>query len=405
MSEDIKIKNEREHGENESENFTEQYDRVLYSEFGRGVLFVEKDGKYGVVDKVGKVIIPCKYKEYSDAWHEWADIGFASEPAIMTEEQKAIKQFEDGLIEKHDELIASGDIKSITFFNERSINGAEFVTMADGSLGIAASVIIHDRERGNNLEIKDADGKHVTFLSEPELFQGEGTPQLKICSDEDNLYAASYGNQHAYIACYRMGDFERVWKTPMYGSRLQSIVVNDSEIIVFDINDGKIKFFDKQNGVYNEDRDISTEKNEGISHHNLATTNERLLAGLSELKVFDNSTGESIAQKNISDFGETSQSLAVDQNNNRVFIASGNKIAVFSEGGYEGHFLTPTRNVQQLNFDQETGCLMISMTEGKGKVEVYKPNAIDELLQTSRNLESQSQTPNPHNMLDASSEE
>ena len=71
---------------------------------------------------------------------------------------------------------------------------------------------------------------------------------------------------------------------------------------------------------------------------------------------------------------------------NRVYIAFGNVIAVFGEFGYEGFFLAPTKSVHKLNFDQETGCLMVSMTEGKGKVEVYSQSAIKSLLQTSKIL-------------------
>lgn len=398
-----------------------QYDRVLYGEVARGVLFVEKDGLYGVTDKDYNEIIPCRFKNYSDAYHEWKEIGFAGEPVVETGEHLIARRFKEGLNKKHDALVASGDIKSITFFNNRAVNGAEFVKMEDGSLGIAASVVTYDSERGKNLEIKDANGKHVAFLSEPELLHGVCTPEIVICSDEEHLYAGSYGNEYSYIACYRMGDFERLWKTPLYGSQIQSIAVNDSEIIAFDMKDGEIKYFDKQTGQRNEDKSIPTERNMGPfsvqSQHNLATTNERLLAGVpglelgllsleNELKVFDNSSGESVSQKNVSLLAGTLQSLAIDQNNNRVFIAFDNKIAAFDENGCEGYFLTPTRNVHQLNFDQESGCLMISMTDGIGKVEAYSPNAISGLLQTSRELKSQLKKENnlgvPTSLLESS---
>lgn len=381
-----------------------KYDNVLYGESGRGILIVEKNGMYGVTDMNGNEIIPCEFKEYSDIYHEWEEMGFPKEPVVMTEERLAAQQFKNGLKSKHDELVTSGGIKPITFFNERTINGSEFVKMSDGSIGIAVAVIVYDSERGKNIEIKNADGEHVMFLSEPELFQGRGTPRTVICSDENNLYVATYYTEYSYIACYRMGDFEKVWKTPMYGSRIQSITVNDDEIIAFDMEDGKIKYFDKQSGKRNEDKEISTEKDMGQfsvkSHHNLAATNERLLAGVpgltlgllsfeNELKVFDNASGESISQKSVSQFIGTLNSLTIDQQNNRVFIAFDNKIAIFGESGYLGYFLVPTRNVHQLNFDQETGCLMISMTEGKGRVEVYSPEAVTTLLQTSRALKTQ----------------
>ena len=403
----IREKNNPEHANSlmkSNDDIHMKYDNVLYGESGRGVLIVEKNGMYGVTDKNGNEIIPCEFKEYSDAWDEWQEMGAPKEPVVMTEERSVAQQFKNGLKSKHDELVISGSIKPITFYNERTINGSEFVKMSDESIGIAAAVIAYDSERGKNIEIKNADGEHVMFLSEPELFQGRGTPGTVICSDENNLYVATYNTKYSYIACYRMGDFEKVWKTPMYGSLIQSITVNDDEIIAFDMEDGKIKYFDKQSGKRNEDKEISTERDMGQfsvkSHHNLAATNERLLAGVpgltlgllsfeNELKVFDNASGESISQKSVSQFIGTLNSLTIDQQNNRVFIAFDNKIAVFGERGYLGYFLAPTRNVHQLNFDQETGCLMISMTEGKGRVEVYSPDAVTTLLQTSRALKTQ----------------
>lgn len=386
------------------DDFHMKYDRVLYSETSRGILIVRKNGMYGVTDNNGNEIIPCEFKEYSDVYHEWEEMGFPKEPVVMTEERLVVQQFKNGLKSKHDELVTSGGIKPISFFNERSINGAEIVKMSDGSIGIAAAVIAYDSERGKNIQIKTVDGEHVMFLSEPELFQGYDTPGTVICSDENNLYVATYNTEYSYIACYRMGDFEKVWKTPMYGSKIQSITVNDDEVIAFDMEDGIIKYFDKQSGKRNEDKEISTEKDMGQfkvkSHHNLVATNEKLLAGVpglslgllsleNELKVFDNASSESIAQKSVSQFIGTLKSLTIDQQNNRIFIAFDNKIAVFGESGYRGYFIVPTRNVHQLNFDQETGCLMISMTEGKGRVEVYSPEAVTTLLQTSRALKSQ----------------
>ena len=186
-------------------------------------------------------------------------------------------------------------------------------------------------------------------------------------------------------------------------TRIQSITVNDNEVIAFDMTDGKIKYFDKKSGKRNEDKVIATEKitpNYTVqSHHDLASTNERLLAGVpgftfgllsfqNELKVFDNATGDTLAQRDVSLMIGTLQSLAIDRQNNRVFVAFDDKIAVFGEEGYLGFFLVPTRNVHKLNFDQDTGCLMISMTEGEGKVEVYSPGSIVRLLQTSRELKS-----------------
>ena len=89
-----------------------KYDNVLYGESGRGVLIVEKNGMYGVTDKNGNKIIPCEFKEYSDVYHEWEEMGFPKEPVVMIEERLAAQQFKNGLKSKDDELVTSGGIVS-----------------------------------------------------------------------------------------------------------------------------------------------------------------------------------------------------------------------------------------------------------------------------------------------------
>ena len=319
-----------------------KYDSVMYDNMFLGVRLVKKDGMYGVTDNNGNEIIPCKFKKYSDIYDEWGEMGFPKTPVVMTEERLAAQQFKDGLNRKHDEEVASNNIKSISFFNERTVTGTELVKMSDGSIGIVGALAFSS----NNIEVKNADGEHVMFLSGPELFKDGETPGAVICSDENNLYVATYNTEYSYIACYKIGDFEKVWKTPMYGSQIQSITVNDDEVIAFDMHDGKIKYFDKQSGKRNKDKEISTEKDIGPfnvkSHHNLASTNERLLAGVpgltfgllnfeNELKVFDNDNGAVLSQKSVSQLIGTLNSLAIDQQKNRIFIAFDNKIAVFGD--------------------------------------------------------------------------
>lgn len=205
-----------------------KYDKVMEYDrqgivVGGSVLLVKKYGMYGLIDKFGNEIVPCKFSKSYDVYCVWKKLKFPVESSTKTKKQLAIQELKYGLKSKYDELVASGDINPITFFKQRAVNGAELVKMSDGSTGIAASVMVYDSERGKNVEIKNADEEHVMFLSEPELFQGRGTPGTVICSDENNLYVATYNTKYSYIACYRMGDFEKVWKTPMYGSGIQSI--------------------------------------------------------------------------------------------------------------------------------------------------------------------------------------
>ena len=384
----------------------QQYDRALYSEYGRGVIIVQKDGLYGVINKDGEEIIPCKYEEYSDVWHEWKDMGFTTKKTeIITPEQKAVEERKLALEAKREELAEQGHINRLSFYNGRTVNGTAFVKLPNGQIGIAASVIAYDSERDKNLEILDENGEHLMFISEPELLKGVGTPNLVISSDEENLYVGSYGNEFSYLAAYTMGDFERKWKTPMNGSRIQSIAVNETQVIAYDMEDGKIKYFDKTTGEHIDGKDIDTKKSQDVwtitSQHNLATTNERLIAAVpglefgiglgtlefnNELKVFDNERAQQVASTSFSAAMGSLNGVAVDAENGRAFLAIGNKIGIFDSNGYIGMIPQTTRNITQLDFDSQTGCLMVSMKEGKGKVEILDSEAIRVMAETSSRL-------------------
>ena len=378
-----------------------KYDKVMEYDrqgivVGGSVLLVKKYGMYGLIDKFGNEIVPCKFSKSYDVYCVWKKLKFPVESSTKTKKQLAIQELKYGLKSKYDELVASGDINPITFFKQRAVNGAELVKMSDGSTGIAASVMVYDSERGKNVEIKNADEEHVMFLSEPELLRGLGTPATVICSDENNLYVATYNCSSSYIACYRMVDFERVWKTSMHGSQIQSIAVQDDEVIAFDMEDGKFKYFDKHSGKYIAEKKAENDYRPGHSHHDsnelfsqdILGFEEGILDFENDLRFLDASVSRLIVKRdNISVFlkmffGKLS-SLAIDHQNKRAFVALDNKVAVFDPNGYEGYLLVPTKRVFGLNFDQETGCLLISMD---GKAEVYSPEAITTLLQTTKEL-------------------
>lgn len=382
------------------EDIKRNYDRVLYNQNKYDVLFVVKDKKYGVVDKDGNVIVPCMFSTYNEAHYELEKVIPFRSSLPMTLEDSIKKKYENGLTIAHNELVSSGDIKSITFYEERVITGAELVKLSDGSIGIAAAVSFYEHERGNNIEIKNNNGEHVMFLSEPELFHKGETPGSVICRDRDYLYVGTYNTNYAYIACYRMGDFERVWKTKLYGSAIQSITVNDNELIVFDMKDGGIKYFNKINGERIYNKGISTKDVGDIAHHELTSTNERLLTnipgirfGLSYLEnviqIFDNDTGKELASGK-SNVDEVLKTMTYDEINKEVFMGFKEKIVVFGEEGYKGYFQTPYEKIHKLDIDKETGNLLVSMYDGyNGKVEVYNRKAIERLLYTSRILKSQ----------------
>lgn len=365
-----------------------------------------EEGFYGIVTIDGTEVIPCEHIEYIDAYYTWKEMGFTTKKTeIITPEQKAAEEIKATLEAKREELMEQGHINRISFENVYSVRGTASVKLPNGKIGIAASFIVYDSERDKSLEILDENGEHFKFISEPELLKGIGTTSVSICSDEENLYVGSFGNDYSYIAAYTMGDFERKWKTPMNGSRITSIAVNETQLIAYDNEDGKIKYFDKTTGEHIEGKDIDTkELQDGwtiISPHILATTNERLIAAVpgleiaiesnifkfnNELKVFDNERAQQVATKSFSAAMDSLNGVAVDEENGRAFLAIGNKIGIFDSNGYIGMIPQTTRNITQLDFDSQTGWLMVSMKEGKGKVEILDSEAIKVMTEISNRL-------------------
>lgn len=367
-----------------------KYDKALYGEWGRfNVIFVVKNDYYGIIDKNGNVILPCNFPNYSDAYREWQQMGFPSEPQIMTENQKQEKIYQQILVNQYNDMVNSGDIKNVSF-GGNVINGAEFVTLPNGNVGIVASVITSGDEK---LQVKNLDGSGAFNLK---IIDSEDTAYFEICSDDNNLYVGTYNTYNAFVACYKMGDFSLQWKTQLPGSQIQSLTVTESELIAFDMGEKSIRYFDKNNGSEKVDKKNSTDRWNQI----LSSYDEQLLVGQSgfsfneylkfnnKLKVYDNKTNGYISEKDIPiNIGELN-GIAIDKKNKRTFLCLDNKIGIFDENGYLGMFFLPTSSVQSLNFNSEKGCLMVSMAPSAGKVEIFSPNAIETFIEASNQLNS-----------------
>lgn len=355
-----------------------KYDKALYGEWGRHVIFVVKNHHYGILDKNGSIILPCEFPNYSDAYREWQHMGFPSKPQVMTEEQKQEKIYQDVLVNTYNDLVNSGDIKSMSF-GGKVINGAAFVTLPNGNVGVAASVITSG---DGKLQVKNLDGTNAFNLK---VIDPKDTAYCVICTDDNNLYVGTYNTFNAFVACYKMGDFSLQWKTKLPGARIQSLTVNDNELIAFDMGTGLIRYFDKNNGIEKQDKSIET------NHWNqiLVANNDRLLSGNLGLNVYDNETGQSIKEKSIPiDKGEVN-GLAIDKIKKRSFICLDNKVGIYDQNGYyQGMFFLPTSSVQSLDFDSDRGCLLVSMAPGTGKVEIFSPEAIETFIGLSNQLDS-----------------
>lgn len=294
-------------------------------------------------------------------------------------------------------LINEGHINRLELYNGRAVLWAASVKLPNGGIWIAVSNFMYDYERGKNLEIFDENGKHLMYISEPELFESIWTPGLKLCSDGECLYVGSYNISDSYIAAYEAGSFERKWKVPMGKARIQSIALDGNAIAIFDMEAGNIKFFNKENGMHIEWRDINTKNNDWISrsHINLASmriatipeleawVNKGMNDFCNKLQIFNNELAERLVWASLSSIISSRDPIAVDEKNRRVYMAIENMIGIFDTTGCIGIIPETTENIKELDFDSQTNCLLVSMLEGKWKVEALDEEAINEFIRKS----------------------
>lgn len=378
-----------------------QYDAARDDVFDKGIMQVRKDGLYGYISKkTGEEIVPCKFESSTDASSYWhimkREMGLQPYEKFTTTEQTATDQRKIVLAAKRKELEGQGHINRFSVFAERMVNGTALVKLPNGQIGMAASVLVYDIERLSCLEVLDQNGEFLMFIEEPELSKGKGTPRLCVYSDEENLYVGSSGNEFSYLAAYTMGDFEIKWKTPMNGSMIESIAVNETQVIAYDRKDGKIKYFDKTTGEHMEGKDIDIMNLQGgLAKHLHSAKNifidavPGLASGIrlgmqefnNELIAFDNERSEQMVSTSFSD-------VAVDAENGRAFLAKDNIIGIFNSTGYIGMIPQATSQIRKLDFDSQTGCLMVSMIAGtrRGIIEILDSEAIRIMAETSSRL-------------------
>lgn len=292
-------------------------------------------------------------------------------------------------------LINEGHINRLELYDDRAVLWAASVKLPNGWIWIAVSNCIWDSERGKNLEIFDENGRHLMYISEPELLKSLGTPGLKLCSDGECLYVGSYNTNYSYIAAYQAWSFKRKWKVPMGNSRIQSIALDGNEIAVFDMETGKIKFFNKENGMSIEWKDINTKNNNSISHINLASmriaaipeleawVNKGINDFCNKLQIFNDKLAKRLAWTSLSSIISSRNPIAVDEKKGRVYMAIENMIGIFDTTGCIGIIPETTRSIKELDFDSQTNCLLVSMLEGKWKVEAFDAEAINEFIKKS----------------------
>ena len=336
-----------------------------------GGYIVQKDDLYGVADKDGNLIIPCKFAEWSDVCDEWKEIDYSLVPVEQTQIQKA----RDAIRVYTKSLEEQGKILTYTS-NDYSAVSSCFVRLEDGRKGIAKATA------SNFIEIFEyPSGKFVkTIDTDSGIF--------KIDSDHDYLYCGVYNSRNPFVACFKQGSFEEVWRTPMPSASIQGVAVGDNYVLAYDVKSDCIYFLDKATGTIDREKTIPNANAVSLD----VCANDIYVGTQSGVfqRHIDEITGliSSLDDRSISTHGNQQHSydfngLTVDKKNNKIYIALDDIIGVIGENGFEGCFTARTRKITSIKLDSDTGNLLISMLYGHAEVDVYTPEAIKSLLEYS----------------------
>ena len=338
----------------------------------RGGYIVQKDDLYGIADKDGNLIIPCKFVECSDVLNEWKEIDYSLVPVEQTQMQKA----RDAICVYTKSLEEQGKIltyKSDDYY----VLSSCFVKLEDGRKGIAESIM------GKNgiVIFEYPSGKIVKTID-------KDSGLFKIDSDHDYLYCGVYNSINPFVACYKQGSFEEVWKTPMPSASIQGVAVGDNYVLAYDVKSNCIYFLDKATGTIDMEKTIPNANARSLDVY----ANDIYVGTQSGVfqQHIDEITGliSSLDDRSISTHGNQEHSydfngLTVDKKNNKIYIALDDIIGVIGEHGFEGCFTARTGEISSIKLDSDTGNLLISMCYGRGEVDVYTPEAIKDLLEYS----------------------
>lgn len=346
-----------------------EFDKVIPH---HGGYIVQKDDLYGVADKDGNLIIPCKFAEWSDVWDEWKEIDYSLVPVEQTQMQKA----RDAICVYTKSLEEQGKIQTYKS-GDYSVISSCFVKLEDGRKGIAESII------GNH-------GIVIFGYPSGKIFKTIDTDSglFQIDSDHDNLYCGVYNSRNPFVACYKQGSFEEIWRTPMPSASIQGIAVGDNYVLAYDVKSNCIYFLDKATGTIDMEKTIPNADAVSLDVYanDIYVGTQR---GVFQRHI-DEITGliSSLDDRSISTHGSQKHSydfngLTVDKKNNKIYIALDDIIGVIGENGFEGCFTARTRRITSIKLDSDTGNLLISMRYGHGEVDVYTPEAIKDLLEYS----------------------
>ncbi len=297
---------------------------------------------------------------------------------------------------------------------------AYIIDLPGGEKGIATAIIqphyyeeesLAKKGESQRFRIYKMDGTVVGTIAEPELAD-EPSAQLSMACDGECVYVGSYNTNHSFIACYGP-DMQRRWKVDCHGNlvggeqsqtdivpmgqedsksmSIQSLTTNEQYLIAFDMENGRIMYFDKKTGVRVPEKDIDVKERWGHSHHELSASDEMLLAatpgfdlgfmGLGSLdnmlKLFD-SEGKLVSKKGIPIQLGSIEAVATDLDTGMGYLALDNHIIIFSREGYGGSITMPGR---VFGLSTSDGNLMVcSKEEDKGgRIDVLSPEARERL--------------------------
>lgn len=281
--------------------------------------------------------------------------------------------------------------RSIFYPDNCSPKDAIIVTLPDGKTAVVSIIMTGNGE--NRVIVQHLNGTIIHELQK--LYRQHA------CIDKDNggIYVVTSQTLVPTLHKFSLSDFKEQWyKELPSGSQVTSVKVTNNEITLCDMGREIYIYMDKNGNEVSRDS-LMTNHGHGMQSKSskimCKTQNSISIMNYSEmpketLMQLSAEIGEEVMKRN-----SYIANVAIDGKQNRYYCSADDLIFVMEDEKYKGLIYLPNKFVRGLNFDHETGILIVSTANYKetgpvadrlnkgGSIELLPREDIDILMESS----------------------
>lgn len=242
------------------------------------------------------------------------------------------------------------------------------VDLPDGRKGLLT--VILDASERQRIALQDFQGNEIKTVI-PLIWE-----TAYMAKDKENIYVFTSNSKEPKMYILDKQTFQ-IKNQKMIGRAIvQGVCCNDSYLYTFNMDGGKIEIRDKTGSVLNYQ---SVSDGFGVSNHYIAATSSDVKAipyhVISKMpKNIKTSLASEIGDK-IMELNAIASGLAYDESKDRIYISSENLIFVLEDDHYKGLMYFKDKKIMGLDFDVETGTLMVSAINKLESEKTYSWNS------------------------------